>query len=46
MTAYAREDVEQEEHSSTADWSLSKLVQWCWISVWQFLRKLNIDLPK
>jgi hypothetical protein len=41
VTADASEDVEREEHSSTASWYKP-----LWKSVWQFLRILDIVLPE
>jgi hypothetical protein len=45
VTADAGKNVEKEEHSSIFWWDC-KLVQLLWKSVWQFLRKLEIDLPE
>jgi hypothetical protein len=47
VTADAGKDLEKEERGTLLHcWWDCKLVQLLWKSVWQFLRKLNIVLPK
>jgi hypothetical protein len=45
VTANAVEDVERKEHSSIAG-GVANWYQPLWKSIWQFLRKLGIDLPQ